>query len=82
MSVLCCILEPLVGSHSAAQFTALLVETVCKMAVPNAVVVPADTRNAVHDEMAAQGSLDDYLHIVVSITRPFCFAHLSFCTSQ
>lgn len=58
------------------------------MAVTKSVVVLADTRNAVHDEMAAQGSMDDYLHIVVSVTMPFawrtslCAAHTNLAHFQ
>ena len=37
----------------------------------------AETRNAVHEEMAAQGSFDDYLHIVVSMRALLALAHLS-----
>ena len=40
------------------------------------VMVPAETRNAVHEEMAAQGSFDDYLHIVVSRIALFALAVL------
>ena len=82
MSVPFCTSEPMVGSES---------EYICycnalkacteggidgRTVVMKCVMVPAETRNAVHEEMAAQGSFDDYLHIVVSRIALFALAVL------
>ena len=50
----------LLHGASAVPFSQISIHT-----DPRACLCAADTKNAVHDEMAAGGSSDDYLHIVV-----------------
>ena len=82
MSVHCYTSEPMVGSHLKRMcyrnaWEVVFREIGGRMPVTKCVVISAETRNAVHEEMAAQGSFDDYLHIVVSIAALFALAHLS-----